>query len=59
MYHFFKFIFLAGLAAFYAALMLVIWDKFPAPLPERVFYQVVIGLVGFGFIGFVAMEMDD
>lgn len=59
MYHFFKFIFLAGLAAFYAALMWVIWDKFPAPLPERVFSQVVIGLVGFGFISFVAMEMDD
>lgn len=56
---FFKFIFLTGLAAFYAALMWVIWDKFPAPLPERVFYQVVIGLVGFGFISFVAMEMDD
>ena len=40
----FEFIFLAGLAAFHAALMWVIWDKSPAPLPERVF---------------VAMEMDD
>lgn len=28
----FKFIFLAGLAAFHAALMWVIWDKFPAPI---------------------------
>lgn len=55
----FKFIFLAGLSAFYAALMWVIWDKFPAPLPERVFFQVVLGVVGLMFIAFVAMEMDD
>lgn len=54
----FKFIFLAGLAAFYAALMWTIWDKFPAPLPERVFFQVTLGLVGITFISFVAMEMD-
>jgi hypothetical protein len=55
----FKFIFLAGLTAFHAALMWVIWDKFPAPLPERVFFQVTLGLVGIGLISFIAMEMDD
>lgn len=59
MYRFFKFIFLTGLAAFYAALMWVIWDKFPAPFSERVFFQVAIGLVGLTFLAFVAMEMDD
>lgn len=55
----FKFIFLAGLTAFHAAVMWVIWDKFPAPLPERVFCQVALGLVGLCSISFVAMEMDD
>lgn len=55
----FKFIFLTGLAAFYAALMWVIWDKFSAPLPERVFFQVALGLVGITFISFVDMGMDD
>lgn len=55
----FKIVFLAGLAAFHAALMWVIWDKFPAPLPERVFFQVALGLVGITFIGRIAMEMDD
>lgn len=55
----FKFIFLAGLAAFHAALMWMIWDKFPAPLPERVFFQVALGLVGIIFIGRIAIEMDD
>ena len=55
----FKFLFLAGLTAFHAALMWVIWDKFPAPLPERVFFQVTLGLVGIAFISFVAMEIDD
>lgn len=55
----FKFIFLTGLAAFYAALMWVIWDKFPAPLSERVFYQVALGLVGLSFISLVATKMDD
>lgn len=59
MYRLFKFIFLAGLAAFYSALMFVIWDKFPAPLPERVFFQVTLGVVGLTFLAFVAMEMDD
>lgn len=56
---FFKFIFLACLAAFHAALMWMIWDKFPAPLPERVFYQIALGMVGLTFLAFVAMEMDD
>lgn len=56
---FFKFIFLAGLAAFHAALMWMIWNKFTAPLPERVFFQVALGMVGLTFITFVAMEMDD
>lgn len=59
MYHFFRFIFLAGLAAFHAALMWMIWDKFPAPLPERVFFQVALGVVGLTFLAFVATEMDD
>lgn len=59
MYRLFEFIFLAGLAAFYAALMWTIWDKFPAPLPERVFFQVALGFVGITFISFVAMKMDD
>lgn len=52
----FKFIFLAGLTAFHAALMWVIWDKFPAPLPERVLFQVALGMT---FLTFVAMWMDD
>lgn len=56
---FFKFIFLAGLVAFQAALMWVIWDKSPAPLPERVFFQIALGLIGLGGIWFIAMEMDD
>ena len=55
----FKFIFLAVLAAFHAALMWMIWDKFPAPLPERVFFQAALGVVGLTFLAFVAMEMDD
>lgn len=55
----FRVIFLAGLMAFHAALMWVILDKFPAPLPERVFFQVALGIVGIAFISFVAMEMDD
>lgn len=59
MYRLFKFIFLAGLTLFHAALMWMIWIKFPAPLSERVFFQVALGLVGFTFIAFVAMEMDD
>lgn len=59
MYRLFKFIFLAGIAAFHAALMWAIWDKFPAPLPERVFFQVALGVVGLTFLAFVAMEMDD
>lgn len=32
---------------------------FSAPLPERAFFQVALGLVGITFISFVAMEMDD
>lgn len=59
MYRLFKFIFLAGLAAFHAALMWMIWDKFTAPLPERVFFQVALGVVGLTLLAFVAIEMDD
>lgn len=55
----FKFIFLAGLTAFHAALMWFIWDNFPAPLSERVLFQVALGLVGIIFISLIAMEMDD
>lgn len=55
----FKFIFLAVLAAFHAALMWMIWDKFSAPLSERVFFQVALGVVGFTFLALVAMKMDD
>lgn len=55
----FKFIFLVGLAALHAALMWMIWEKFPAPLSERVFFQVALGVVGLAFLAFVAMEMDD
>ena len=59
MNHLFKFIFLAGLAAFHAALIWMIWNKFPAPLPEQVFFQAALGVVGLAFLAFVAMEMDD
>lgn len=55
----FKFIFLSGLAAFHAALMWVIWNKFQVPLSERVLFQVALGMVGLTFLAFVAMEMDD
>lgn len=48
-----------ALFLFQLALMYLIWDKYPAPLSEKIFFESAVGLVGFGWIIIIAIEMDD
>ena len=48
-----------ALFLFQLSLMYLIWDKYPGVLPEKIFFEAAIGLVGLGGIILISNEMDD
>lgn len=54
-----KYLIQLGMFVFLLALMYLIWDKYPAPLSEKIFFEVAIGLVGLGGLILLSLELDD
>lgn len=54
-----KYLIQFGMFIFLLALMYLIWDKYPAPLSEKIFFEVAIGLVGLIGIILLSLELDD
>lgn len=54
-----KYLIQFGMFIFLLALMYLIWDKYPAPLSEKIFFEAAIGLVGLGGIILLSLELDD
>ena len=54
-----KYLIQLGMFVFLLALMYLIWDKYPAPLSEKIFFEAAIGLVGLGGIILLSLELDD
>lgn len=54
-----KYLIQFGMFVFLLALMYLIWDKYPAPLSEKIFFEAAIGLVGLGGIILLSLELDD
>ena len=48
-----------ALFIFQLALMYLIWDKYPATLSEKLFFEAAIGLVGLGGIMLISIEIYD
>lgn len=54
-----KYLIQLGIFVFLLALMYLIWDKYPAPLSEKIFFEAAIGLVGLGGLILLSLELDD
>lgn len=54
-----KYLIQFGMFIFLLALMYLIWDKYPAPLSEKIFFEAAIGLVGLGGLILLSIELDD
>ena len=54
-----KYLIQFGMFVFLLALMYLIWDKYPSPLSEKIFFEAAIGLVGLGGLILLSLELDD